>query len=62
MAGWIKRGPVGIIDATLRDSLETFKMLKHHIENNLLPASSTSVNEVRDMLVGDSSGGDDSSA
>ena len=24
-AGWVKRGPVGIIDATLRDSLETFK-------------------------------------
>ena len=34
VAGWIKRGPVGIIDATLRDSMETFKMLKHHIETD----------------------------
>ena len=55
VAGWIKRGPVGIIDATLRDSLETFRMLKHHMENGLLRASSTSVSEVRDMLVGNSS-------
>ena len=34
VAGWIKRGPVGIVDATLRDSMETFKMLKHHMETD----------------------------
>lgn len=34
VAGWIKRGPVGIIDATLRDSMETFRMLKHHLETD----------------------------
>lgn len=27
VAGWAKRGPVGIIDATLRDSKETFIMI-----------------------------------
>ena len=50
VAGWIKRGPVGIIDATLRDSMETFRMLKHHIEGDLLPERTTSVDEVRDLL------------
>jgi len=33
-AGWVKRGPVGIIDSTLRDSVETFRSIKHHIETN----------------------------
>jgi len=33
-AGWAKRGPVGIIDATLRDTKQTFGILKHHLENN----------------------------
>jgi NADPH-dependent glutamate synthase beta subunit-like oxidoreductase len=49
-AGWVKRGPVGIIDATLRDSLETFRMIKHHLENDLLKGSSTTTDEVRAML------------
>lgn len=35
-AGWVKRGPVGIIDATLRDSMETFRMIKHHLESDML--------------------------
>ena len=26
-AGWVKRGPVGIIDATLRDASETYKVI-----------------------------------
>lgn len=49
-AGWVKRGPVGIIDATLRDSLETFKMIKHHLELDLLPSSTTSTEQVRKLL------------
>ena len=32
VAGWAKRGPVGIIDATLRDSKDTFNVIKHHLE------------------------------
>mmetsp|Transcript_11570 Transcript_11570/g.13140 ORF Transcript_11570/g.13140 Transcript_11570/m.13140 type:complete len:128 (-) Transcript_11570:6-389(-) len=36
VAGWAKRGPVGIIDATLRDSLETFRMVRQHMESGLL--------------------------
>ena len=32
VAGWAKRGPVGIIDATLRDAKETFGIIKHHLE------------------------------
>jgi NADPH-dependent glutamate synthase beta subunit-like oxidoreductase len=27
VAGWVKRGPVGIIDATLRDASETYKTI-----------------------------------
>jgi len=34
VAGWAKRGPVGIIDATLRDTKQTFGVLKHHLETN----------------------------
>ena len=49
-AGWVKRGPVGIIDATLRDSLETFKQLKFHLEAGLLPARSTTVDEVKALF------------
>jgi adrenodoxin-NADP+ reductase len=37
VCGWLKRGPVGIIDATLRDTKETFGVLRHHIETDLLP-------------------------
>ena len=49
-AGWVKRGPVGIIDATLRDSMETFRMIKHHLEGDLLPEKLTSRDEVVSML------------
>ena len=45
VAGWIKRGPVGIVDATLRDSMETFKMLKHHLENDMLPEKTSTIEE-----------------
>lgn len=45
---------MGIIDATLRDSLETFKMIKHHLENDMLPASPTTTEQVRKMLSGGS--------
>ena len=31
-AGWVKRGPVGIIDSTLRDSMDTFRVIKHHLD------------------------------
>ena len=50
VAGWIKRGPVGIVDATLRDSMETFKMLKHHMENDMLPEKMTSIEETQSMF------------
>ena len=52
-AGWIKRGPVGIIDATLRDSLETFKMIKHHLENDMLPEKKTTVEDVKQLFKSD---------
>jgi len=45
-AGWVKRGPVGIIDATLRDSMETFRMIKHHLEGDLLQEKKTTREEV----------------
>ena len=34
VCGWLKRGPAGIIDATLRDTKETFGLLRHHIETD----------------------------
>ena len=49
-AGWVKRGPVGIIDATLRDSMETFKQLKFHLDSDLLPARTTSIDEVKSLF------------
>lgn len=50
VAGWAKRGPVGIIDATLRDSKETFSIIKHHCESNQLEEKKTTVEEVQAIL------------
>ena len=50
VAGWIKRGPVGIVDATLRDSLETFRMLKHHLETDVLPEKTGSIEDTRALF------------
>jgi ferredoxin/flavodoxin---NADP+ reductase len=46
VCGWAKRGPVGIIDATLRDTKETFGVLRHHIETEQLVPSELSVDEI----------------
>ena len=53
VAGWIKRGPVGIIDATLRDSMETFRMIKNHLEHDLLPERQITIDQVKDLLSGE---------
>lgn len=50
VAGWIKRGPVGIVDSTLRDSMETFRMLKHHLENDMLPEKTASIDESKALF------------
>ena len=50
VCGWAKRGPVGIIDATLRDTKETFGVLKHHIEAGALPEKVTSVQEIEELV------------
>ena len=50
VAGWAKRGPVGIIDATLRDTKQTFGILKHHLETQQLQPKSTSIEEIVDIL------------
>jgi len=49
-AGWVKRGPIGIIDHTLRDSTETFRVIKAHLDQQVLTPKETSVDEIRDML------------
>lgn len=36
VAGWAKRGPVGIIDATLRDAKETYQEILQDIQSNSL--------------------------
>mmetsp|Transcript_7059 Transcript_7059/g.11887 ORF Transcript_7059/g.11887 Transcript_7059/m.11887 type:complete len:170 (+) Transcript_7059:1148-1657(+) len=50
VAGWAKRGPVGIIDATLRDSKETFGIIKHHLQTNQLEPKSTSIEQIEEMI------------
>lgn len=50
VAGWAKRGPVGIIDATLRDTKETFGVLKHHLESAMLSEKTTSLDEIAQIL------------
>lgn len=50
VSGWLKRGPVGIIDSTLRDSVDTFRIIKHHMECDLLPEKKTSIDEVLQNL------------
>lgn len=50
VAGWLKRGPVGIIDATLRDSVDTFRIIKHHMECDLLQEKKTTIDEVLSAL------------
>lgn len=50
VAGWIKRGPVGIVDATLRDSMETFKMVKHHLENDYLDEHKGTIEDIKRLL------------
>lgn len=49
-AGWAKRGPVGIIDATLRDSMDTFRVIKHHLECDVLQEKTHSVAEAAEGL------------
>jgi len=50
VSGWLKRGPVGIIDSTLRDSVDTFRIIKHHLECDLLQEKKYSVDEIKTML------------
>ena len=47
VCGWAKRGPSGIIDATLRDTHETFTMIKNHLKNDILD---TKVDSTRKTL------------
>ena len=49
-AGWVKRGPVGIIDATLRDTMETFKQMKFHLDADILPARTTTIEEITQLF------------
>jgi len=50
VSGWLKRGPVGIIDSTLRDSVDTFRIIKHHLECDLIPERKISVEETKSIL------------
>jgi NADPH-dependent glutamate synthase beta subunit-like oxidoreductase len=50
VAGWAKRGPVGIIDSTLRDTIDTFRMIKHHLDTDQLSKKTTDINEIIKFL------------
>lgn len=41
VSGWAKRGPVGIIDSTLRDSFETFTSIKYNLETGGIDSKTT---------------------
>jgi hypothetical protein len=57
-SGWVKRGPVGIIDHSLRDASETYKVMKAHLDTDVLESKTTSVDEIREMLAGSNGGND----
>ena len=50
VCGWAKRGPVGIIDATLRDTKETFGVLRHHIETDQLQEKTTTIDDIHNLF------------
>lgn len=50
VAGWAKRGPIGIIDATLRDSMETVRHISNHLNEDILPEKKTTVDEVLNLI------------
>lgn len=50
VAGWAKRGPVGIVDATLRDTKQTFGVLKHHLETNQLKPKNHTTEHIESIL------------
>jgi len=37
VAGWIRQGPIGVIDTTLKGSEETWVNMRRHLENEKLP-------------------------
>lgn len=49
-AGWVKRGPKGIIDATLRDAVDTFREMRTQIESGQLESKETSIEEVYNAI------------
>ena len=49
-AGWAKRGPVGIIDSTLRDTMETMRHISHHLNEDLLQEKFTSVEDIMNLI------------
>lgn len=50
VAGWAKRGPIGIIDSTLRDTMETVRHISHHLNEDLLPEKKTSIDEIMKLV------------
>lgn len=50
VSGWLKRGPVGIIDSTLRDSIDTFRIIKFHMESDMLPEKTTSIEDAEKVI------------
>eukprot|EP00349_Pseudokeronopsis_sp_Brazil_P010010 CAMPEP_0202973530 /NCGR_PEP_ID=MMETSP1396-20130829/51038_1 /ASSEMBLY_ACC=CAM_ASM_000872 /TAXON_ID= /ORGANISM="Pseudokeronopsis sp., Strain Brazil" /LENGTH=63 /DNA_ID=CAMNT_0049705753 /DNA_START=882 /DNA_END=1070 /DNA_ORIENTATION=+ len=50
VAGWAKRGPVGIIDSTLRESMDTFRVIKHHLEEGVLEEKKTTIEQIIDEI------------
>jgi len=50
VAGWAKRGPVGIVDATLRDTKQTFGVLRHHLETKQLRPKDHSREHIESIL------------
>jgi len=48
--GWAKRGPTGIIDATLRDTVDTVKCIQFCLDNGELKSKESSIEDVMKVI------------
>jgi len=50
VTGWIKTGPVGVVDTTLKDSLETYVNIKQHYLKGYFPEKEDPREKVEEIL------------
>lgn len=50
VAGWIKTGPIGVLDSTYGSSIETCSSIFNHIEKNELECKDDPQDEIEDLM------------